>query len=141
MSYWKKIRNILAKCKSLIAGCALIVLALWLLFSSSTEQDFSALDRLPDHDYIAEINGLMKQKRWGEAKTLCEDVIALDLPCSNKAKELKNQCAKETVKIYNRIYKACKGFITGSPDGSVEELGGSVVSDIVMYGVQSRCRS
>ena len=115
-------------------GIALIIAAIWLLVGGRADDDISVLDRLPDYDYIAEINDLMQQKRWGEAKTICEDVIALDLPSANKARELQAKCQLESGKIYNRLYKAGKGFITGEPDGSLEELGGSVVSDMLMYG-------
>ena len=122
------------KLKELLSGVLLIVLAVWLLFGGRATSDISALDRLPDHDYISEINELIKQKRFGEAKTLCEDVIALGLPCADKAQALKDQSEKESKKIFNRLYKAAKGFVTGEPDKSLEELGGSVVSDMVMYG-------
>ena len=64
------------KIKNLLIGLLLILAALWLLLGGRATSDISVLDRLPDHDYIAEINDLMKQQRWGEAKTLCEDVIA-----------------------------------------------------------------
>ena len=113
--------------KGLLIGLALIALAVWLLFSGRATSDISALDRLPDHDYISEINELIKQKRFGEAKTLCEDVIALQLPCAAQAEELKVQSEKESKKIFNRLYKVGKGFVSGNPDGSLEELGGSVV--------------
>ena len=120
--------------KGLLIGLALIALAVWLLFGGRATSDISVLDRLPDHDYISEINELIKQKRFGEAKTLCEDVIALQLPCAAQAEELKVQSKKESKKIFNRLYKVGKGFVSGNPDGSLEELGGSVVSDMLMYG-------
>ena len=120
--------------KWLLLGIAFIAVAVWLWRGSFSTDDVSALDSLPDYDYISEINELMRQKRFGEAKTLCEDVIALDLPCADKAKVLKVQSEQESQKILNRLYKAGKGFITGEPDRSIEELGGSVVSDMVMYG-------
>jgi len=122
------------KIKNLLIGVLLILAALWLLLGGRATSDISVLDRLPDHDYIAEINDLMKQQRWGEAKTLCEDVIALDLPCANAAKALKEKSETESKKIFNRLYKVGKGFITGDPDKSLEELGGSVASDMFMYG-------
>ncbi|MBE6368215.1 MAG: hypothetical protein E7052_09965 [Lentisphaerae bacterium] len=112
----------------------MIAVALWLLLGGRDTCDISVLDRLPDHDYLAEINDLMKQHRWGEAKTLCEDVIALDLPCAKDAKALKEKSESESKKIFNRLYKVGKGFITGEPDKSLEELGGSVASDLFMYG-------
>ncbi len=122
------------KIKNLLIGVLLILAALWLLLGGRATSDISVLDRLPDHDYIAEINELMKQQRWGEAKTLCEDVIALDLPCAKDANALKEKSESESKKIFNRLYKVGKGFITGEPDKSLEELGGSVASDMFMYG-------
>jgi hypothetical protein len=83
----------------------LIALTLWLLLGGRATSDISALDRLPDHDYISEISELMKQKRFGEAKTLCEDVIALQLPCAAEAEKLKAQSEKESKKIFNRLFK------------------------------------
>lgn len=116
-------------------GFLLLLTAGWLLWGGwSDGLETAPLDRLPDYDYVAEINKLMQQKRWGEAQILCEDVIALELPQAEQAQELSLICQAESKKIGNRLYKAGKGFITGSPDGSIEELGGSVVSDMFMYG-------
>ena len=124
----------LKKISTLLWGTVLIVTSIWLFIDSRTDNDISVLDRLPDHDYITEINNLMQQQRWGEAETLCEDVITLELPCSNKVRELQKKCNIESRKVGNRLYKAAKAFITGEPDSSLEELGGSVVSDMFMYG-------
>ena len=127
-------KYILKQLKGLLIGSALIVLALCCLQRTDESGNISALDRLPDHDYITEISELMNQKRFGEAQTLCEDVIALNLPCAGKAEELKEQSKKESEKIFNRFFKAGKGFITGAPDSSPEELAGCIVSDMFMYG-------
>ena len=112
----------------------LITLAILLLSGGRAANDISVLEKLPDHDYVAEIRNLMQHHRWGEAQTLCEDVIALELPCAAEIPALQAQCRRESGKISSRLYKAGKGFITGAPDNSLEELGGSVVSDMLMYG-------
>ena len=121
------------KLKGIILGVLLISLSLYLLFTSNIKDNKSPIDNLPDYDYISEINTLTKEKRWSEANILCEDVIDLDLPCAQDAAKLKKQTEKESKKIKNRFYKAVKGFVTGSPDNSIEELGGSIASDMFLY--------
>lgn len=97
----------------------------------SVEQELNAL---PDHNYIAEIRQLIREKHYGEAVILCEDVQKLGLPCAPEVAALKKQAEKESKKFWNRIRKAGRAFITGNPDGSIEEIGASVVSDMVIYG-------
>ena len=92
------------------------------------------IDRLPDYDYVSEIKSLIKEKRYGEAIVLCEDVQKLELPCAPEVSALKTQAEKESKSVWNRIYKSGRAFITGNPDGSIEEVGGSIVSDMFMYG-------
>ena len=92
------------------------------------------IDRLPDYDYVSEIKSLIKGKRYGEAIILCEDVQKLELPCASEVAALKTQAEKESKSVWNRIYKSGRAFVTGNPDGSIEEIGGSMVSDMVMYG-------
>ena len=92
------------------------------------------INNLPDYDYVSEIKALIKEKRYGEAIILCEDVQKLKLPCAKEAAALQAGAEKESKKFWNRCWKAGRAFITGNPDGSVEEIGGSVVSDMVIYG-------
>ena len=92
------------------------------------------IDQLPDYDYVSEIKSLINEKRYGEAIVLCEDVQKLDLPCASEIAKLRSEAEKESKSVWNRIYKSGRAFITGNPDGSIEEIGGSVVSDMVMYG-------
>ena len=92
------------------------------------------INNLPDYDYVSEIKALIKEKRYGEAIVLCEDVQKLDLPCASEIVKLRGVAEKESKSVWNRIRKAGRAFITGNPDGSVEEIGGSMVSDMVMYG-------
>ena len=92
------------------------------------------LNALPDYDYVSEIKSLIKEKRYGEAIILCEDVQKLGLPCAPEVAELKTEAEKESKKFWNRFWKSGRAFITGNPDGSIEEIGASVVSDMVIYG-------
>ena len=125
-----------------ICGILLIVLAVcaWQkhrieIEKLQKEQDIRAeIYKLPDHDYVSEIKSLIDEKRYGEAIVLCEDVQKLDLPCASEIDKLRSIAEKESKSVWTRIYKSGRAFITGNPDGSIEEIGGSVVSDMVMYG-------
>ena len=97
----------------------------------SVEQELNAL---PDHDYVSEIKSLIDEKRYGEAIVLCEDVQKIGLPCAPEVAALKSKAEKESKKFWNRFWKSGRAFITGNPDGSIEEIGASVVSDMVLYG-------
>ena len=92
------------------------------------------INALPDHDYISEIKALMRDHRWNEAETLCEDVIKTQLPSAPQAQQLLTECKSESQKFQSRIYKAAKAFISGSPDSSIEELSGSIIADMLLYG-------
>jgi hypothetical protein len=61
-------------------------------------------------------------------------VQKLGLPCAPEVAALKKQAEKESKKFWNRFWKSGRAFITGNPDGSIEEIGASVVSDMVIYG-------
>ncbi len=114
----------------LAAGVILLAAAVFLM----PEKSIDPIDELPDHDYIAEIRALIAAKKYGEAKVLAEDVIKLELPGRSTAEILKSEAEREAGKLHNRIWKSGRAFITGDPDGSVEEIGGSIVSDMLMYG-------
>lgn len=113
----------------------LFLIAAFAIFSQYCSQDVTKeIDALPDYDYISEIQQLIDEKKYGEAKILSQDVVNLKLPCSQDAEELFKIADKKSKKIWNRIYKAGKGFVTGNPDNSIEEIGGSIASDMIMYG-------
>lgn len=123
----------LKKIKYCTLGLLLTACGLWLLWLRINDVD-RMYDALPDHDYLSEINSMIRKKQWNDAKTLCEDIIKAELPCAPEAERLMKQCDKESSFILNRAYKVGRGFITGSPDSSIEELSGSIASDMVLYG-------
>lgn len=122
----------------IICGCLLLACSLGVLLCGEPQSEqqhlLQQINQLPDYDYIAEIKSLMRDHRWGEAQTLCEDVIATGLPAAAQAKELLAQCQQKSAKLQTRIYKTAKAFITGNPDNSIEELGGAIVADMLLYG-------
>ena len=126
---------------SAAAGIVLVVSSLWggcVKYQESTSRReaavLSELEKLPDHDYIADIRNLMAAKRYGEAKILCEDVISGNFGDIAEAEILQKECEKHLSGISSRISKAAKGFIIGNPDSSIEEIGGTIASDMLMYG-------
>ena len=126
----------------IVCGTVLICLAFFVWQKHRSENEklqnvqnvLAEIGKLPDYDYVSEIKSLIKAKRYGEAIVLCEDVQKLDLPCAPEAAALKSNAEKESKNVWNRIWKSGRAFITGNPDGSVEEISGSVVSDMVIYG-------
>lgn len=130
MKLFKRIKNF-------IVGILICAFCVWLLMpleNGKKEIDWEKIESLPDYDYIADIKNLMAEKKWGEAKILCEDIINAELPRQEEAKELFVICDKESKKLLRRIYKGAKAFVTGDPDYSIEEIGGSIASDLILYG-------
>ena len=95
----------------------------------------------PDYDYVADIKQLIKDKKYTEAKTIAEDVIALDLPSAKEAESLKTEAERESKKIWNRIAKAVRAFLDGNTDGTLEETGAAIASDMLVYGdIRDLCK-
>ena len=123
--------------KKFFLSMLLLVLAGLFFYVGSIERNMELADNLssiPDYDYIADIESLMAMQRWGEAQTLCEDVLNSGLSDAEKVSGLLAECRTESQKLQNRLYKAARAFITGSPDNSVEELSGSIAADMIFYG-------
>lgn len=118
----------------IILGILLIGGAVFVFAAAREASDSREADILPDYDYVSEIKSLIKEKRYGEAVVLCEDVQNLQLPCASEIPALKAEAETQNKKIWNRILKAGRAFITGNPDGSIEEIGASMASDMFMYG-------
>ena len=90
-------------------------------------------EMLPDYNYIQIVKQLLHQNRFREASELCADIIAQELPGAEEAKALKKLCDQEISYAANRLRRGARGFITGSTN-SVEEAGGAIISDIIIYG-------
>ena len=130
----QKMRIFISRLKWFVPGFVFAVLAIvvWQWYAAA---DISRkIDALPDYDYIAEIEQLIAEKKYGEAKILAEDVMNLHLPCSKRAGELLIYADNQSKKVWTRICKVSRGFTRGKPDSSIEEVGGSIASDMVMYG-------
>ncbi len=131
---YKKYINIL---KKISVGAILCILAIAIAFPIPGMEIIPIEDKLddyPDYDYIADVQTLMEEQKWYEAKVLCEDIIKSELPQAREAELLLITCTKEQQKLGNRIFQTAKGFISGNPNHSIEEIGGSIASDMFLYG-------
>ncbi|MBR7104184.1 MAG: hypothetical protein IKC65_04515 [Lentisphaeria bacterium] len=120
-----------------LAGGALIlagVLVLIVLLTAFYGNFERKLSRLPDYDYIPDIRALMKEKKFGEARVLCEDVLAGETPERASVEILRALCDEELGSLRQRLLRAGKAFVTGDPGSSIEEAGAAVAADMVMYG-------
>ncbi len=92
------------------------------------------LDSLSDYDYICEIRALEAEGRLEEAKYLADFVLdGSEIASRGDVAALREQIALEQSGFWNRAYRAGKGFVTGE-GASVEELGGAVVADFLLFG-------
>lgn len=93
-----------------------------------------ALQALPDHDYTVEILALKNQGRISEALDwACYVTNNPALPNQAAATNLVATLEKEQTSVWHQADRAAKGFIVGSGT-SVEELGGAIASDMMVYG-------
>lgn len=104
-----------------------------LLWLKSTDPE-RLYRNMPDYDYISEIRTMIAGKQWNEAKVLCEDVINAELPSAPEAQKLLQHCCEQNASVPNRVCKVWNGFVTGTPDRSIEGISGSIVSDMLLYG-------
>ena len=120
--------------KQVVSGLVCLLLGgggLWFCSTGTTEADF---DSLPDYDYLAEIRELEKDGRLGEAEHLADWVLAgSDVASRGEVEKLRDEIHEKRTSFWNRTYRAGKGFLVGGGT-SVEELGGAVVSDFLLWG-------
>lgn len=95
--------------------------------------DASDLAALPNHDYLGEVVRLREQS-LEEAKQLARYISETEgMPNRELAKRIYAEIDREQRNWWNRTKRAASGFLTGE-GGSIEELGGSVASDMFLYG-------
>lgn len=123
----KRIRQTLSGLVCLLLGGG----GLWFCSTGTLEAE---LDSLPDYDYLAEIRQLEKDGRLGEAEHLANWVLAgSDVAARDEVEKLRDEIHEKRTSFWNRTYRAGKGFLVGGGT-SVEELGGSIVSDFLLWG-------
>lgn len=126
------------RCKLMGEGALLLLLALMLgTCAISFEEDQcdadSDLQLLPNYDYICEVEKL-KDTSKEEAKELARYIFETEgMPNQDKARRIYDEIEKDQKSWWNRTKRAAIGFATGEGQ-SLEELGGSVASDMFLYG-------
>ena len=109
-----------------------VFFAYYLLTLPPTAEE--VLARLPDYDHTASARRLMAEKKYGEAKVLCQDIIDNDLPGRKSAEIIVRMCDEKLHPVQMRLWRSAEAFVTGHPGESVEQAGAAVISDMLMYG-------
>ena len=119
-----------------LAGLVLLAGGFWSVFIlhniPPTAEEL--LDQLPDHDFTASARRLVAEKKYGEAKILCQDIVENDLPGKKSAQIIIGICDEKLDSARNRLYMTAKSFVTGDPGETVEQAGAAIISDMLMYG-------
>ena len=96
--------------------------------------DISEIEGLPDYDYIAEIKDLRNEGRLMEAEQLADFVLEnCNVSTREDVRSIREEIEKERTALWHRAWRGVKGFVVGEGH-SVEELGGSVISDMLLWG-------
>ena len=94
----------------------------------------SRLAALPDHDYTAEITGLRKDGKVGEALALCGFVQSqAGMPNRDAIIAIGSEIEHDQAGWFGKSKRFLQGFCTGKINSS-EEMMGTVVSDFLIIG-------
>ena len=120
--------------KRLVLGFVSLLLGgggIWLSVTGRFEED---IESVPDYDYLQEIMGLESEGRLNEAEHLADWVLNGDnVPAYAEVQDVRDRIRIRRTSFWSRAYRAGRGFVVG--DGvSMEELGGAVVSDFLLWG-------
>lgn len=97
------------------------------------ECDSAELDSMPNYDYIEEVKRLRSESA-DEAKQLAQYIFETEgMPNQEEARRIYDEIDAEQKNWWNRTKRVASGFVLGE-GGSIEELGGSVASDMFLYG-------
>lgn len=121
-----------------LSSCCIIlgVVGLWLCIT--TPVDEGPLDKqvemIPDYDYLPEIHELEAEGRLGEAEHLADWVLSgSSITNRDEVVALRTEINRKRTSLWNRSKRAAKGFVVGEGT-SIEELGGAMVSDFLLWG-------
>jgi hypothetical protein len=131
MPFIKTLRSLMV---AFICGSAALFLLTALTQGFAERRLTRALQALPDHDFTADILALQTQGHISEALDWARYVTNNPaLPNQAAASNLVVQLEREQNSVWRQADRAAKGFITGA-GASVEEMGGAIASDMVVYG-------
>ncbi len=124
--------------RSAVAAAACAALALFTLAALTEGLAERRLTRtllaLPDHDRTSDILRMRNAGRISEALDWARHITNNPaLPNQAAASDLVVLLEREQDSVWRQADLAAKGFVTGS-GASVEEMGGAIASDMVVYG-------
>jgi len=120
--------------KSIVIGLVLAILGMIGLGVCVTASDEISPGALSDYDYLQEICELETAGRLGEAEHLADWVLGgSSITNRDVVAAVRERINRNRTSLWSRAKRAVKGFVVG--DGtSIEELGGAVVSDFLLWG-------
>ena len=125
--------------KSIIVGFGGVLLGgigLWLCITTPVDEESldKQIEAIPDHDYLPEIRELEAEGLLGEAEHLVDWVLSgSSITNRDEVVALRAEINRKRTSLWNRSKRAVKGFVVGEGT-SIEELGGAVVSDFLLWG-------
>ena len=126
------------RCKLIGEGALLLLLAVLLGTCAISGEEGprngdNGLRSLPNYDYLGEVMKLKETSR-DEAKELARYIFETDgMPNQDEARRIFVEIEMDQKNWWRRTKRAACGFVTGECE-SLEELGGSVVLDMFLYG-------
>lgn len=120
--------------KRFFSGLVCLLLGGGGLWICATEPFEEEVEELPDYDWLEEIRELKADGRLGEAEQLADWVLdGSDITNRAEVAAVRDEVHERRTAFWNRAYRAGKGFVVGEGT-SIEELGGAVVSDFLLWG-------
>lgn len=121
-----------------VSSCCIICggIGLWLCIVTPVGEDpiDKQVERMPDYDYLPEIHELEAEGRLGEAEHLADWVLSgSSITNRDVVAALRTEINRNRTSLLGRSKRAVKGFAVGEGT-SIEELGGAVVSDFLLWG-------
>lgn len=120
--------------RQFLTGLVCLLLGGGGLWLCTTEPFKEESGELPDYDWLEEIRELQAKGRLGEAEQLADWVLdGSDITNRAEVAAIRDEVHERRTAFWNRAYRAGKGFFVGEGT-SIEELGGAVVSDFLLWG-------
>lgn len=117
-------------------GGFLLTAFLWAALTdvSLLEKLHRDIERMPNYNFIPEIQSLRAEGRHSEALELAKYILQNpDLPGQEEAEQLAQEIEHERNSLIEGAKEALKGFISGDGE-SIQALAGAVSADMIIYG-------